>query len=167
MRSVRRTVVALVAAIAMSGMTTGQAGASASQGYISVSGTSVLSDDWADEGELARDTFPNSNATGLWQRVLYADGFLSLSDIDCRFGPTTERATRNWQAWRGLRDDGRAGPRTFGRADDQLRTTPSSGVVRYGGRIRDEYISIVNGRYEFAVGVVAAYRTRSAAICDA
>lgn len=133
--------------------------ASVAQGYIAGSGT--VTDDWGDEGVLARDTFPNSTATGLWQFVLYADGYLTANDIDCRFGPTTEAATRRWQSARGLGNDGRVGALTFGRADNQLRNTSDPELIRYDGTARDEYFLRVNNRYEVWPGHVAYYRSIS------
>ncbi|GLY47686.1 peptidoglycan-binding domain-containing protein [Lentzea sp. NBRC 102530] len=155
-------VVAVVSSVVALTFSMGAAAqASVSQGYISGAGT--VTDDWGDEGELSRSTFPNSSATGIWQKVLYADGYLTVNDIDCRFGQDTEAATRRWQAARSLGDDGRVGPQTFGRADNQLRATSDPEIFRYDGTARDEYFLRVNGRYELFPGHVAYYRSISSA----
>ncbi|MGW6441518.1 peptidoglycan-binding domain-containing protein [Lentzea sp. NPDC055074] len=154
--------VAVVTSVVAVTLTVGlPAQASVSQGYISGGGT--VTDDWGDEGELSRSTFPNSSATGIWQKVLYADGYLTVNDIDCRFGQNTESATRRWQAARSLGDDGRVGTLTFGRADNQLRATGDPEIFRYDGTSRDEYFLRVNGRYELFPGHVAYYRSISSA----
>ena len=55
-------------------------------------------DDWTDEGILSMATNTESNATCLWQKILWADGYLPYtSDIDGDFGQTTAWATVNWQ----------------------------------------------------------------------
>ncbi|MFB6807071.1 peptidoglycan-binding protein [Streptomyces sp. NPDC056387] len=100
--------------------TTTAAQASTVQGY--VNGFGAVGDDWSDEGVVSMSQHANSGATGLWQSVLYADGLLSATDIDCKFGPKTDAATRTWQA-RNLgasQADGAVGNKTFGAASSRL-----------------------------------------------
>jgi peptidoglycan hydrolase-like protein with peptidoglycan-binding domain len=81
-----------------------------------------------------------SIATGLWQAVLYADGYLSQSGVDCDFGPNTTSATRAWQGAHSVGVDGSVGPQTLGRADDKLRiSSTQNGVATliYDGAARD------------------------------
>jgi peptidoglycan hydrolase-like protein with peptidoglycan-binding domain len=133
------------------------ADASVSQGFIS--GTGTITDDWGDEGILSRTTFPNSNATGLWQEVLQADGFLTESQVDCRFGPTTEAATKSWQRAHGLGADGKVGSATFGNADNRLHQASNPSQVFYRGTRTDIFFFRTNGRYALNPDVVAFYRT--------
>ncbi|MFG3604158.1 peptidoglycan-binding domain-containing protein [Micromonospora chersina] len=128
--------------------------ASASSGYISGSG--AVNDDFGDEGTLRRgNAYANSGATGLWQTILYADGFLTQDQIDCQFGPATETATKNWQSAYGLTADGIVGTGTFGRADVNLFQEGSHGsylVIRYSGARRAVYFERLEssgGRYLF------------------
>ncbi|WP_328678476.1 peptidoglycan-binding protein [Streptomyces sp. NBC_00322] len=140
-RKALATGTALAATVLAAGLLSPTAQASSTQGYVAGSG-SVL-DDFGDEGTLRRGgTYANSGATGLWQSILYADGFLSVSDIDCQFGPTTEAATKRWQQTYGLTADGVVGPATFGRADVSLYDEGYSGTtlnVKYGGSKRPVY----------------------------
>ena len=147
----------VVAVTAMSFLSFASADASVAEGYIS--GTGAVTDDWADEGELARDTFPNSNATGLWQHILVADGYLAAGDVDCRFGPRTEAATRRWQDDRNLGIDGRVGRQTFSRADNNLTLTSDGIVVEYRGTRYNEYFRRENNVYYLYPGVPSYYRS--------
>ncbi|WP_460062366.1 peptidoglycan-binding domain-containing protein [Streptomyces sp. YKOK-I1] len=76
--------------------------------------------DWGDEGDLSTGTNTYSNATCLWQTILSADGYLSVSDVDGIFGSKTKAATKLWQDWKNLDNDGVAGKNTFDKADDKL-----------------------------------------------
>lgn len=49
----------------------------------------------------------------LWQRVLREFGYTSVGTPDGSYGPKTTQATRNYQAARGIRVDGAAGPQTI------------------------------------------------------
>lgn len=135
------------------------ANASVNQGYIS--GFDTVTDDWGDEGELARNTFPNSNASGLWQLVLYADGYLGAGEVDCEFGPRTEAATKRWQGDRQLRADGRVGVNTFSRADNNLRITADPLIVEYDGSYASVYFRREQGVYYIYPSVPAYYRVKS------
>jgi hypothetical protein len=97
-----------------------------------VQGDGVVHDDLADEATLCNGcAYWNGNYAGFWQAILWADGFLSDSQVDCEFGPITATATRNWQKRFGLQDDGIVGPRTRGLVDDWL--FESGGFVIYPG----------------------------------
>lgn len=104
--------------------------ANPAEGYIS-GAPGLLTNDWANEGEITRWSHAYSNAAGMWQAILWADGAIEQngttfdeSDIDCEFGPNTEYATRNWQSRHQVGVDGRVGPQTFGRADNKLTYGP-------------------------------------------
>ncbi|MFI7503876.1 peptidoglycan-binding protein [Streptomyces sp. NPDC049687] len=119
-----------------------------------VYGANGFQDDWGDEGILSTGTNTYSNATCLWQEILWADGFLDVSDIDGAFGPDTKAATKAWQTQKGLSDrDGVAGKETFGKADDGLRYwNESSGDlwVYYLGIYRQPtFIRKADGTYGF------------------
>ncbi|GAA2417865.1 hypothetical protein GCM10010420_55290 [Streptomyces glaucosporus] len=104
---------------------------------------------WDDEGLLSTGRHASSNATCLWQKILWADGFLENSDIDGVFGPKTREATVRWQRWRGAGADGVVGPTTFSMAAawglwwDGSRT-------RYTGSSHEISITVDDsGRYGF------------------
>ncbi|MFD1663548.1 peptidoglycan-binding protein [Streptomyces caeni] len=95
-----------------------------------VYGAGDFSNDWGDEGILSTSTHTYSNATCLWQKILWADGFLgSRSDVDGIFGSATRDATRAWQRYHGLSDDGVVGKATFGVADGGLRDWDGNGAL--------------------------------------
>ncbi|MFG2732554.1 peptidoglycan-binding protein [Streptomyces canus] len=108
------------------------ASAAASDGY--VRGYGEWEGDWGDEGEITRWAFDDSNAACLWQKVLWAEGAREVdgttfdqADIDGDFGSNTERATEWLQAkWNLQYFDGRAGPESFGRADNNIRYSSGS-----------------------------------------
>ncbi|ROT31915.1 peptidoglycan-binding protein [Micromonospora sp. HM5-17] len=123
--------------------------AAPSHGY--VQGAGAVNDDWGDEGEFSRSAYSIGWAVGLWQTVLYADGYLEMGDIDCQFGPNTEKATMRWQLDHGVGVDGRAGPQTLSRADNKLEYVNST-WVRYHGNRYDVILlrhESNNGRYSF------------------
>lgn len=131
--------------------------ATAAQGYVSGSGSVV--NDWNHEGVLSTGSHSHSNATALWQAVLYADGYLSYRGIDCRFGPNTKSATKKWQTrYMGARyADGVVGPRTFGRAATWLHDQ-GHGVIRYHGYTRDVWFKRISGKYYVRVSVHKGYK---------
>lgn len=111
--------------------------ANPAQGWITGIGV-PLNIDWFGEGELSRTRYARSNATGLWQAILWADqakklngSTFTVNDIDCEFGPNTEAATKDWQRQRGLTADGRVGSNTFTKASANLVSGPVSGSGRY------------------------------------
>jgi hypothetical protein len=117
----------------------GAAHATHAQGFISGYGNPT--DDWGDEGTMSSRSHRYSIATGLWQAVLYADGYLDESDVDCDFGPRTTSATIDWQIVHSVGVDGSVGPQTLGRADDKLRISDQeadgTATITYHGNVRD------------------------------
>lgn len=116
--------------------------ASVAEGFVAGAGV-IETDDFGDEGPVDSSSRRFSMATGLWQAILWADGAIESSDIDCDFGPNTTAATRNWQRTRGLEADGSAGPKTFGRADDKLERIPVDATfsfVVYDGSAHDLFL---------------------------
>ncbi|MFE2291254.1 peptidoglycan-binding protein [Streptomyces sp. NPDC059452] len=95
-------------------------------------GTGPLAQHWDDEGLLGEDLPLHSDLVALWQAVLWADGYVNRSRIDCRYDEPTVRATRAWQNNHGLPADGIIGPKTFGKAGARL--TERDGAVYYEGR---------------------------------
>src|SRR5690606_29273737 len=98
-RTLRAAVPVALAAVTALGLNLSaapSASANVNDGY--VSGSGAFGDDWDDEGTLGQG-YPAtySNATCLWQKVLYADGYLSTAQVDGVFGSTTWAATYNWQ----------------------------------------------------------------------
>lgn len=85
-----------------------------------VYGAGVVSDDFDDEGAVNVSTHRLSNATCLWQTILWANGYLPASGIDGAFGDQTDAATRNFQRDKGLAVDGSAGKNTWTKAGDRL-----------------------------------------------
>ena len=100
-----------------------------------VKGQGALIDDWRDEPWLVTGKTPPSDLVGLWQAVLWADGYLARSRIDCAYDTATAEATRVWQSNHGLRADGIVGPVTYGYAGRRLASMPPWTVYR--GEARD------------------------------
>ncbi|MFG2944183.1 peptidoglycan-binding domain-containing protein [Streptomyces adustus] len=152
-RKTRYRVTALAVAALAFGVVAGPAAtaqAATAQGY--VDGWDYYKDDWADEGLLSTTQHANSGATGLWQLVLWQDGYLSESDVDCQFGPRTQAATKKWQAhYLGAAEaDGVVGNKTFGEAGRHIWSTDDGFSLRYG----NVYIgrNVNNGGYFFQTG---------------
>ncbi|MGI5451661.1 peptidoglycan-binding domain-containing protein [Streptomyces sp. CA-249302] len=126
-----------MAALVLSASPAEASGTYSGRAYIYGGGTWV--GDWGDEGDLSTSTNTYSNATCLWQKILWADGLLSASDIDGIYGSKTKAQTLYWQEMNELSDlDGIAGKETFGKADDSLyRISQDS-----DGNITLQYIGI-------------------------
>ncbi|MGW0909821.1 peptidoglycan-binding domain-containing protein [Streptomyces sp. NPDC002853] len=124
-----------------------------------VDGKGSAHNDWGDEGTLSRHSHANSNATRLWQNVLYADGAkwkdssgkrhtFKKWDIDGSFGRKTESATKYWQQREDVEDvDGIVGKETFGVADDFLNGPGGGGHVTYSGYQHDVGFKRLSGTY--------------------
>lgn len=140
-----------------------------------VDGRGAAYNDWGDEGTLSVNSHANSNATRLWQSVLYADGAkwraangtwhtFTKADIDGSFGPRTRSATKWWQDQEELEDvDGIVGKETFGHADDALDGPSGNGTVTYGGYRHNVTFKRLDGEYYVRIGAnwkVAAYDWR-------
>ncbi|MEV5847992.1 peptidoglycan-binding protein [Streptomyces sp. NPDC048179] len=167
--SVRKRTAAVVLATALAGgvaASTAPASASASQGYITMA-TGAVTSDWGDEGNLSTSSHAHSSATGLWQAVLYADGYLSASGIDCRFGSGTKAATKKFQShFHSGTADGIAGKKTFSNADNRLHIDYVSGnyeVVYYQGIKRKVWfkINLNNHRYQVRKSTSIGYKDAS------
>ncbi|MEU9774704.1 peptidoglycan-binding protein [Streptomyces sp. NPDC047968] len=100
-------------------------------GRVHVTGEGHPGDDWEDEGLLGENLPVRSDLAAMWQSVLWADGYLRRSDVDCHYAGRTVEATRVWQSNRGLAADGIVGPKTFGRAGRQLLAR--DGAIHYEG----------------------------------
>ncbi|MFH8254158.1 peptidoglycan-binding protein [Streptomyces roseolus] len=98
-------------------------------GLAFVRGGSGFSDDWNDEGILSTSRHASSNATCLWQKVLWADGHLAWNEIDGAFGDRTRQATIAWQRAYVGSADGVVGKDTFGKAGQWLKDTDGNGSV--------------------------------------
>jgi hypothetical protein len=90
-----------------------------------VTGSGAYADDWSAEPLLRADggTRP-SDLVGLWQAILWADGYLPGPGITCAFDATTSEATQTWQSNHGLGADGIVGAATFGFAARRLVPAP-------------------------------------------
>ncbi|WP_052851328.1 peptidoglycan-binding domain-containing protein [Streptomyces avicenniae] len=160
-----RIAAAVVGVLAAASLTLGAtpAAAKASDGY--VRGYDTYVGDWGDEGVLKYNgEYDHSNATCLWQRVLWAEGATEIdgtqfdaTDIDGIFGRNTELASSSMQGrWDLEYVDGIVGASTFGRADNRLTVTGGSearGRTLYltytGARFSFPLIRDTQGRYQF------------------
>lgn len=102
-------------------------------------------DDWGSGGEADEHTLQQGgtvsqgNVVGVWQNILYADGFLGQCGaigVDGIFGTNTRVATAEWQSDELLVPDGVVGPNTWGRADNYLAEWLPDFFI-YDGFIRD------------------------------
>ncbi|NEB38928.1 peptidoglycan-binding protein [Streptomyces sp. SID14515] len=109
-------------------------------------GTGPLARHWDDEGLLGLDLPRHSDLVALWQAVLWADGYLKRSQIDCRYDESTVRAARVWQSNRGLPADGIIGPDTFGKAGERL-TRRRDAVYYEGAKFSVPFRRADDGRY--------------------
>ena len=140
-----------------------------------VDGSGAAYNDWGDEGTLSVNSHSKSNATRLWQSVLYADGAkwkdssgtlhtFTAWDIDGVFGWKTRSATKYWQAQEDLEDvDGIVGKETFGQADGFLDGPAGDGGVTYAGLAHEVDFKRLDGDYYVRIGSkwkVAAYDWR-------
>jgi peptidoglycan hydrolase-like protein with peptidoglycan-binding domain len=112
------------------------ASAAASGGYVSGGGSYY--DDFADEGTLSTSSYKDTNATCLWQIILYAEGVkesngtqFDYADIDGKYGSNTAYATKQLQKAWGLTQDGKVGKKTFGSADDKWNSSTRAGELEF------------------------------------
>lgn len=99
-----------------------------SGGYLRGSGP--LADDWRTAGPLEEGRTSPSDLAGMWQSVLWADGYLSQPHVTCRYDSATAVATRVWQSNHQLLADGIVGPATFAAAGERLSPRPPWTVYR-------------------------------------
>jgi hypothetical protein len=167
-------VIATCATVAMA-LSASPASAKTSDGFIR--GYDMVEGDWSDEGIISAGEYSSSNATCMWQRILWAEGApkpnglkFSEADIDGHFGSNTTHATK-WLQWKfGLVDspskaDGRVGPNTFRKAQDHLVwrsgiTTPGSPIyfMYEGWRYNTRMSRDGDGKYGFQDGTDHARR---------
>ncbi|MEV0495638.1 peptidoglycan-binding domain-containing protein [Streptomyces atratus] len=156
------TVGAVAAAVLAAG-TTPAAASGTFSGLAYVYGAGTFGDDWNNEGVLSTSTHAYSNATCLWQKILWADGKIaSSSDIDGIFGTQTYNATKAWQQSYGdglLTVDGVVGKGTFGRAGGWVGWTGGSeaagqtlNLIYVGTAHRFDLKRDTDGNYQFVDG---------------
>ncbi|WP_171117604.1 MULTISPECIES: hypothetical protein [Streptomyces] len=130
-----RLTTAVVAATVAAGMLTVSAqpaSANVSEGY--VKGAYMYQDDFGDEGTLSTGSHAHTNATALWQWILWAEGAkksngdaFAHGDIDCWFGSDTKSATISLQRTLKLKSiDGIVGNETFGAVDGNIEWVSSN-----------------------------------------
>ncbi|MFF5338341.1 peptidoglycan-binding protein [Streptomyces sp. NPDC013181] len=108
---------------------------------------------WGDEGVVNLSKNTHSNATCLWQKILWADGLLAASGIDGHFGPNTAYATNKWQQRNGLAADSSAGRQSWGTAGLALVDTNGDGHTdTYDGAVRDFAFMVTSGIQYFHDG---------------
>ena len=61
-----------------------------------------------------------SDLIGLWQSMLWADGYAARSAVTCTYDEATAGATRVWQSNHHLDADGIVGPATWGAAEQRI-----------------------------------------------
>ncbi|MDX3525031.1 peptidoglycan-binding domain-containing protein [Streptomyces sp. ID05-39B] len=130
----RTAAVVVGAALAATlGLSASPASAKASDGW--VRGYDYSIDDFNDEGTLSSSLAEHreSNATCMWQRILWAEGALTTtgtpfgeSFIDGHFGNDTTTATKWLQRYWHLDVDGKVGNQTFGYAHVHVFQTGGS-----------------------------------------
>lgn len=95
------------------------AGAALPEGKREPRGRVLLSDLHAaavlESGRTAR-----SDVVGLWQAILWADGYMARRHISCTYDGPTAVTTRAWQSNHHLAADGIVGPATWGTAAARL-----------------------------------------------
>jgi hypothetical protein len=123
-RVLRKAVVPAVSAATALGLTLTLAGPAAANGTYSgrayVYGAGTVLDDLNNEGVVSQTTNRVSNATCMWQTILYANGYLPASEVDGAFGPTTAAATKKFQRDKGITADGSAGRNTWKKAGTRV-----------------------------------------------
>ncbi|REE95248.1 peptidoglycan-binding domain-containing protein [Thermomonospora umbrina] len=127
----------------------GPGGASAQgTGNKIVDGSGGQNDDLTDEATLCNGcSYWNGNWAGMWQHLMYAEGKLYYSEIDCQFGSRTASATVSWQRAEGLAADGIVGPDSRGRADNYLTMSLDGYTVTYVGAARHAEFARIAGHY--------------------
>ncbi|WP_083752463.1 hypothetical protein [Saccharothrix sp. ALI-22-I] len=119
---------------------------------------------WQDEGDLSTSEHAYSNATCLWQKILWADGYLTNDGIDGIFGGGTASATLQWEADRALPHDGKVGINAFKKADAKLKSDQERAWY-YDGSEHDAVITFDDdgrfGFYEDGVHRLAGYNYRT------
>ncbi|MDN0197234.1 peptidoglycan-binding protein [Streptomyces sp. S.PNR 29] len=160
--SMRKRAVAMVTAALLAAGSTGIALAPAANAaaYHGIDGSGPVFDDWGEEEDLGIENYTESNATALWQTVLWADGAqwededgdrhpFKKNQIDGTFGAETESATQWWQEQRGLAEtDGVVTDETWERAQFRLRGPFSANSVQYAGIAHIATFKRVSKKYQ-------------------
>jgi hypothetical protein len=163
--SMRTRAVALTTAALLGAGATGIALAPAADAaaYHGIDGSGAVGNDWQDEENLGVDDYTASNATALWQTVLYADGAKWQDDdgdehnftkgqIDGTFGPETESATQWWQEHYNIdENDGVVTDPSWVFAQRWLSGPTSGGNVTYAGDVRNVTFKRVSGKYRVRI----------------
>ncbi|MEU1815926.1 peptidoglycan-binding domain-containing protein [Streptomyces roseifaciens] len=138
----RLGLLAASAALLVSGALTTAPPASAASDD-AISGQDNWRDDWWNEGTISTSSYSYSNVAAMWQQILWADGLLEWSEIDCRFGRDTRQATIWWQQYKEIAADGMVGPETFKAASERL--VAMDGSIRYIGATGNRNINFWRG----------------------
>lgn len=125
------TIVAVLLSMGIGSLASSPASASNSyNGHAYVHGGGTMYTDWYNEGVVNLRVHKYSNATCLWQAILWSNGFLPKSGIDGIFGSQTHSATRAFQRRKGLSMDGSAGRRSWSAAGGISHTVDRNGWVK-------------------------------------
>ncbi|MEU7413438.1 peptidoglycan-binding protein [Streptomyces sp. NPDC042638] len=71
-------------------------------------------------GLLESGRTTRSDVVGLWQAILWADGYAARRQVSCTYDGPTADTTRAWQSNHHLSADGMVGPATWGTAAARL-----------------------------------------------
>jgi peptidoglycan hydrolase-like protein with peptidoglycan-binding domain len=170
--SMRNRAVAMVTTALLGAGATGIAlapAASAAPPYNGIDGSGGVYDDWQDEKTIGVDDFAQSNATAVWETVLYADGAqyededgdwhtFTRDKIDGSFGPETESATQWWQNYRGLSDSGVVTNDCWQYAQSRLSGPSTTGSVQYTGTTHNVTFKRVDGKYRVKLRGTGAWK---------
>ncbi|MGW7682294.1 peptidoglycan-binding domain-containing protein [Kribbella sp. NPDC054772] len=132
-----------------------------------VAGAGIMYDDWRDEGVVSVAVHRSSNATCLWQAILWTNGYLPKSEIDGVFGDRTAAATRAFQRANGLSPDGSAGRKSWAAAGGVSHTVDTAGWsngIYSGSKHAIKVRRSTAGNYQFSFGTgwkSATYNTRT------
>ncbi|WP_406436388.1 peptidoglycan-binding protein [Streptomyces sp. NBC_00631] len=158
--SMRTRIVATATAVLLGagGLALAPAAAAAAP-YHGIDGKDAVTDDWQDEENLGVDDHTTSNATALWQTVLWADGAqwededgdshaFGKDQIDGVFGPETESATQWWQQNFNLSEnDGVVTDQSWRFAQARLTGPSKTSTVTYTGGAQKASFKRVGGKY--------------------
>jgi len=83
-------------------------------------GSVLVADELGGTQQLVVGRTRRSDLIGLWQSVLWADGYSARSSVTCTYDQATAEATRVWQSNHRLSADGIVGPATWGAAAERI-----------------------------------------------
>ncbi len=122
-------------------------GASRPTGSDRLRGRGMLADDWQDAPRLEAPHTHPSDLVGLWQAILWADGYLPRTRVTCAYDAATVAATRVWQSNHQLDADGIVGAATYRAVGRRLATAPPW-TVYHGDRFHLPLRRDSDGTYE-------------------